>query len=270
MALRRAGSRGWTLGPPKCLWPGVFGVDGDELAELIDDGDGVEIALALGFAPGEEAVAAEHDAVAAGGFADDAAEHHAEFEAGALPGKPGELVAVLLVELVHLDFAVGGGGEGDAPVGVEMVDVGEGKIAVERGVDGGGDGIVAEGALGVEVDELVLVFDAAIDFFELEELVEAEGGEAGALDAAEVAAGAFDPEDLAGYAVEGVDLVELGAGVAAAEVGDAEVGTEEIGAVTEQFGGVELRRNCIVPLILKKAELGVRCHDGTSIVADWK
>ena len=72
-----------------------LGVAGDELAELVDDGDGVEVALALGVAPGEEAVAAEHDAVAAGGLRDDAAQHHAQLKAGALPGQPGELVAEL-------------------------------------------------------------------------------------------------------------------------------------------------------------------------------
>ena len=107
---------------------------------------------------------------------------------------------------------------------------------------------------------LVFVLDAAVDFFELEQFVEAERGEAGALDAAEVAAGALDPEDLAGYAVERVDLVELGAGVAAAEVGDAQIGAEEIGAVAEQFGRVELCRNRFIPLILEKTEFGVRCH----------
>ena len=44
----------------------------NELADLVDDGEGVQIALALRLAPGEEAVAAEHDAVAAGILAYDA------------------------------------------------------------------------------------------------------------------------------------------------------------------------------------------------------
>ena len=104
----------------------------------------------------------------------------------------------------------------------------EGKVAVERRVDGGGDGIVAEGALGIQIDKLVLVLDAAIDLFQFEQLVQTERGEAGALDTAQVASAAFDPEDLAGYTVERVDLVDLGAGVSAAEVGDAQVRAQEI------------------------------------------
>ena len=43
-----------------------FAVARDELADLVDDGEGVQVALALRLAPGEEAVAAQHDAVAAG------------------------------------------------------------------------------------------------------------------------------------------------------------------------------------------------------------
>src|ERR1700744_899310 len=71
----------------------------DELTDLVDDGDRVQVAVALRVAPGEEAMAAEDHTVAVGSLRDDFAEHHAELEAGALPGKPGELVAELCVEL---------------------------------------------------------------------------------------------------------------------------------------------------------------------------
>ena len=82
---------------------------------------------------------------------------------------------------------------------------------------------------GVHGDHLVFVSgDTGIDLGDAEKPVHVEGGEAGALDAAEVAAGAFDPEDLFGLAVQRVYLFELGAGVAAAEVGDAQVGAEEV------------------------------------------
>ena len=47
----------------------AFGVALDELPDLVDDGEGVHVALALRLAPGEEAMAAQHDAVAAGIFA---------------------------------------------------------------------------------------------------------------------------------------------------------------------------------------------------------
>ena len=41
---------------------------GDELPELIDDSQRVEIAIALGVAPGEQAMPAENDAVTTGDF----------------------------------------------------------------------------------------------------------------------------------------------------------------------------------------------------------
>ncbi len=68
-----------------------------------------------------------------------------------------------------------------------------------------------------------------------EQLVEIERREAGALDAAEVAAAALDPEHKLLLAVDGVDGFELRAGVAAAEVGQAEVGAEQVRAVAEKF-----------------------------------
>ena len=58
----------------------------DELADLVDEGDGVPVALWLRVTPGEEAVAAQDDAVASGSVLHDRAEHHPELEAGALPG----------------------------------------------------------------------------------------------------------------------------------------------------------------------------------------
>ncbi len=77
----------------------------------------------------------------------------------------------------------------------------------------GATGLLPEGALRVEIDHLILELDTAIDLFELEQLVEAERGEAGALDAAEIAAAAFYPKDFAGNSVERVDLIDLGAGI---------------------------------------------------------
>ncbi len=88
MAMRTSDSRLWTLAPAEVPMAWSFGMASNELAELIDDGDGGKIAFALGIAPGKEAMSAENDAIAAGSFLDDPAEHHAKLEAGALPGKP--------------------------------------------------------------------------------------------------------------------------------------------------------------------------------------
>ena len=143
--------------------------------------------------------------LSANGFA----HHQAEFKAGALPGNPDERVVELAIELVHLGFAVGRGGERDAPVGMQMIDVREGKKAVQRRVDGGGDGVVAEGAQRIHRHHVVFGVDAFVAALEREQLVLVERGEAGALDAAEVAAGAFDPEHFDLLAGEGIGLHDL-------------------------------------------------------------
>jgi len=237
----------------------------DELSNLVDDGDGIEVALALRIAPREQTMTAEDDAVAAGILLDRPLQHHGQLKTRPLPGYPGELMAEFLVELLHLLPPVGGSGECDGPVGVEVVDVIEGQKAVERGVDGGRDGVVAEGDQRIERNHLILARDAGVDLFERQQLVEVEGGEAGALDAAEVAAGAFDPEHAFRLAVEWIGLVEFGAGVAAAEVGYAEVGAEEVGTVAEQLGRIELRRQGFVPFVLEKTQLGAARHVLTSM-----
>ena len=226
------------------------------MADAVDDAEGVEVALALGLAPGEEAVAAEDDAVAAGVFTDNAAHHQAQLEAGTLPWKPDEGVTEGAVELLHFGFAVGGGGQSDTPVGVEMIDVGKGQEAVQRRVDGGGDGVAAEGAERIHGDHVVFGVDAFVAVLEGEQLLLVESGEAGALHAAEIAAGAFDPEDFDGLTGERVGIHDLGAGVSAGKVGDAEVGAEEVGAIAQQLGLVE-RGGCVgVPTVLKKLECG--------------
>ena len=139
---------------------------------------------------------------------------------------------------------------------------GKGRKPWSGRVDGGGDGVVAEGAERVHVDHLVFEVDAAVGGFEGEELVEIEGGEAGALDAAEVAAASLHPEDLFGLAVEGVDLVELGAGVAAAEVGDAQIGAEQVGAIAQKLGTIEGCGDGFIPSVFEKAEACMHSHFG--------
>src|SRR5215469_13799219 len=194
----------------------------DELADLIDDRDGVEVALALRVAPGKETMAAEDDAIAAGRLADDLAEHHAELKARALPGQPGELVAKLRVEFVHALLAVGRGREGDRPVRMQVIDVREGKKAVQRRVDGGRGGVVAEGDERIELDHRILFVDSAVLLLQREQLVEVERCEACALDAAEVAARALDPEHELLLAIDRIDGFKLRAGVTSAEVGQAQ------------------------------------------------
>ena len=163
MASSLRSARAGTASPPKRTGPLASHVL-DELADLIDDGEGVQVALALRLAPGEQAVAAEHDAVAAGILADGAG-------ASSWPSsKPGRCQGSQTSEWSNsrlnssiFVFAVGRGGQRDAPVGMQMVDVREGKKAVQRRVDGGGDRVVAEGAERVHRHHVVFVVDALVD-----------------------------------------------------------------------------------------------------------
>src|SRR5438128_540056 len=125
---------------------------GYEVAELIDDGDAVQIRLALGVAPGEEAVAAEENAVGLRVLADGAVQHHAEFKAGPLPGEPDDVVVVALVEFSELRLSIRAGGKGDGPIGVQVIDVSEGQKRVQRRVDGCRRLAVGERARGIEGD----------------------------------------------------------------------------------------------------------------------
>ena len=115
-------------------------------------------------------------------------------------------------------------------------------------------GLSPEGAERVHRRPFVFVVDALVAALKREQLLLVESGEAGALDAAQVAAGAFDPEHLDGLAGEGVDLGDLGAGVAAGEVGDAQVGAEQVGAIAQQFRLVEGSSDRGIPAILKKCQ----------------
>jgi hypothetical protein len=61
-------------------------------------------------------------------------------------------------------------------------------------------------------------------------------------------------------AVEGIDLIELGAGVATAEVGDAEVGAEEVRAVAEKLWRVEGCGYGFIPTVFEEAKAWLCCH----------
>ena len=137
---------------------------------------------------GEEAVTAENDAVAAGVVGDGPAHDETELEAGAQPWNPDERVVELAIKFVHLGEAVAGGGECDAPIGMKVIDMREGQEAVQRRIDGRGDGVVTEGAKGIHRNHVVFVIDSLVERNEGKKFLLVERGKARALDAAEVSA----------------------------------------------------------------------------------
>ena len=98
-------------------------------------GDGVDVAVALRFAPGEQPVAAQNDSVAVRLLFDGSLEHHSEFESGTLPGQPHQFVIVESIELLHLFEPVGCGGKRDCAIRMQMIDVPERQEAVQRRID---------------------------------------------------------------------------------------------------------------------------------------
>ena len=132
-------------------------------------------------------------------------------------------------------IAVRAGGQGDRPVGMEVIDVVERQERMQRGVDRRGDAVVAERAQRVVPDHLVLVRLATIAIDELLELVEVQQRESRRAHRPEIAAAALDGEHARRLARHRIGQVELRAGVAAAEIGDPQVRAEQVGAVPKQF-----------------------------------
>ena len=54
--------------------------------------------------------------------------------------------------------------------------------------------------------------------------------------------------------VERIDLLQLGAGIAAAEVGNAQIGAQQVGTIAQQLRCIQLRRNSLIPTIFKKMQ----------------
>src|SRR5690606_13826464 len=100
-----------------------------------DDVEGVALALLARVAPGGDAVAAEDAADRPGVGGLDGGDVEAELEAGPPPRHPHHPVAE---DPPGQLGAVGGGGDRDAGVGVQVVHVGGVDQGVHGGVDGGG------------------------------------------------------------------------------------------------------------------------------------
>src|SRR5271165_3495857 len=60
----------------------------NKLPQLVDDRNGVDVALALRFAPSEEPMSAENDPVTVRRLCYGFAQHHGQLKAGALPRQP--------------------------------------------------------------------------------------------------------------------------------------------------------------------------------------
>ena len=136
---------------------------------------------------------------------------------------------------------------------MHVVDVAVGQVSVERRIDRSRTGVEGERAEGQEPHHLVFVVRPAIEAVETLELVHIERCEPVATHGADIAARAFNPEDLGGLTGQRIRHRDLGGGIAAAVIGDALVGTEQVRAVKQAAGFIESRGLGVVPLTLQES-----------------
>jgi len=158
----------------------------------------------------------------------------AELDAGPAPRHPDDLAAErLLGELL----AVLGRREGDARVGVQVVDVVRVDEPVHERVDRRRRAAGTEGAVGERLDHLVLVVESAVDVLQRAHAVEPQHGEALLGERAEVAAGALDPQQLDVLARDRVGRAALRRRIAACVVGVGGIGPQPVAAGDEVGDG---------------------------------
>jgi hypothetical protein len=229
--------------------PGQFCVQ--IIRRVGDQRDGVVIAGLGAVAPADDAMPGEHHAAEARMRGDIIAQFQPEIEARALPGQPADRAAP---DRLGRGFALTGSGERDDRVGMDMIDMREGQIGVERGIDRRRARIEREGAVRQIADHLVLMVEPAIEFFEAEQLVLIERRKPVELHRTDIAARTLDPQDGDGFAGQRIARFELGRGVAAAEIGDGEVRTKAVRAIEEQIFGRLPPRLFVRPAIRRNGE----------------
>ena len=209
--------------PPKA---GVFSLAASHSAARLMIAQRRLVAFAGGVAPGEQAVAAEHHAVEMRVLARQMFELEAEIEAGPLPGQPAR--SRRRKSAASAPRRICRGGDGDHRVGMHVVDMRVGHEGMQRRVDRGGARIEIEGAMAKLSRPSRLRARGRGSATSGLEAIEIERGEAVALHRADVAARSLDPQHLDRLAGERIGRVDLGRGVAAAEIGDAQIGAEKI------------------------------------------
>jgi hypothetical protein len=95
--------------------------------------------------------------------------------------------------------------------------------------------------------------EAAIDRFEAQELVHVERREAVKLHRADVAARAFDPQDLSWSAGQRIGRGQLRGRVAAAEIGDAQVAAKQVRPVEQETRFIEGGGVFVIPEVRQRS-----------------
>ena len=126
-------------------------------------------------------------------------------------------------------FTVGGGSDRDPAIGMQVIDVRSVDEAVHRGIDRRRRTAPAVQAVVEGRDHLVFALHAGIDVDQRAHPVQAQHGEPGLGQRAEIAAGTLDPEQLDVVTGDGIGLGALGRRVASGVVGVLRIGSEPVG-----------------------------------------
>ena len=196
---------------------------GDEALGGPDDVEGVGLARLGGVAPGRDAVAPEDDPDGIRPLPADRRDVETELEARPPPGDPRDPIPEAVA---RQRLAVGRGGQRDARVRVEVVDVAGIDEPVHGGIDRRGRATASEQAVVERCDHLVLAVDARIDVDEGAQPVEPKHGQTGLGQRAEIAAGPLDPQQLDVTPGHRVGRRPLGGRVATRVVRGARVGAQ--------------------------------------------
>jgi hypothetical protein len=214
----------------------------DEFPGGGDDLKRARLALVAGVSPGGDAVPAEDHPDGLWVIALDGGDVEAELEPGPPPRHPGHPAAEALAGQL---LPVGGGGEGDAGVRVQVVHVRRLDQAVHGGVDRRGGAALAERAEVERRDHLVLALYARVDGGQRAQRAQAQDRQARLGQRAEVAARALHPHQLGRRSGDRVGRGALGRGVAARVVGVARVRAEPVGPREQRGHGLLSRRGVL-------------------------
>ncbi len=166
---------------------------GEEALRRPDDVERVRLAGLGGLAPGRDPVAAEHGADRLRMVVRDRRDIEAELEARSSPRDPRDAIPEALP---GQPLAVGGGGERDPGIRMEVVDMGGVDEAMHRRIDRGRRAPATMEAVVERGDHLVLALDARVDVDEGAQPVQPKHGETTLGQRPEVTAGALDPQEV--------------------------------------------------------------------------
>jgi len=119
---------------------------------------------------------------------------------------------------------------------------------------------VAKSAERIHLDDFVFELYAAIPIPQGLQLVKVESRETVSLNAPNIAAASFDPQNRAFSAVEWIGFLNFRTGVSTAKICDSKIGAQYVGAIAQEFRRIELSSEVLIPSIFEIAKSFLNLH----------